>query len=205
MEGGSGNCLLESVRRSGAHEVFYDLDTGRISGLPQHLRSPAGQPERLDDIQAWAAREGFDLMGTEYTPPGSDKSHYVLRGLGLTAWQIETDRWETLSSDIQDQQPFDMGRRTDGLLADFDAAQSRYLPEKTATFLFKTREGGHGAIFVGVEVHDDSLKPGGVGPANNELSPIAFNKGRRFAYSLIVEGDSEGSEKQRGGTLPAKP
>jgi RNA polymerase sigma factor (sigma-70 family) len=84
--------VLESVRNPKAKHVFLDLDTGRESGLPEHLRAAEGEPERLDDILAWAAREGFDLMGTTYLPPGSDKPHYVLRGLGLAAWQIETGR-----------------------------------------------------------------------------------------------------------------
>jgi hypothetical protein len=38
-------------------------------------------------------------MGTEYTPPGGEP-HYVLRGLGLALWQIETDRWETLEAGL---------------------------------------------------------------------------------------------------------
>jgi hypothetical protein len=79
-----------------------------------------------------------------------------------------------------------MGTRTDGLLARFDPKRGRYVAEQTATFLFQTREGGHGAIFVGVEVHDDGLKPGVLSYRNVELDPIAFHKGRRFAYSLIV-------------------
>jgi hypothetical protein len=72
------------------------------------------------------------------------------------------------------------------LLAHFDSTHGRYEPAATAAFLFKTRESGYGAIFVGVEVHDDSLKPGGVSSGDEELRPIAFRKGRRFAYSLIV-------------------
>jgi beta-lactamase regulating signal transducer with metallopeptidase domain len=186
IDGQHSGWLLESVRRTSAENVFYDLDTGRVSNLPKQLLADEGQPERLDDINAWAAREGFDLMGTEYTPPGSDKPHYVLRGLGLSAWHIETDRWQTLETDLQKEGPFEMGPRVDGLLAHFDSTHGRYEPAATAAFLFKTREGGYGAIFVGVEVHDDSLKPGGVSSGDEELRPIAFRKGRRFAYSLIV-------------------
>jgi beta-lactamase regulating signal transducer with metallopeptidase domain len=193
VDGPHSNHLLESVRNPKAKWVFHDFETRRISELPEKLRAPVGQPERLDEIAAWAAQEGFDLMGTEYTPPGGDQPHYVLRGLGLTAWQIETDRWKTLDVELRNQEPFEMGRRTDGLLASFDAAKVRYLPEETATFLFRTREGSYGAIFVGVEVHDDSLKPGGVA-SDDELSPIAFRKGRRFAYSLITQAAAAAKE-----------
>jgi beta-lactamase regulating signal transducer with metallopeptidase domain len=181
------NHTLESVRDPKSEVVFHDFDTGRKSPLPENLRTAAGQPERLDDIFAWAASEGFDLMGTEYSPPGSDKRHYVLRGLGLTVWQIGTDRWNTLEEDLQSDKTLEMGRRSGGLLARFDAAKRQYAPTETAAFLFQTREGGHGAIFVGVEVHDDGLKPGGPVSTDSELLPIAFRKGRRFAYLLITD------------------
>ena len=180
----SGHCI-ESVRDPNAEYVFLDFDTGRKCGLPKHLKAEAGQPERLDDILAWAAVEGFDLMGTEYKVPGSDKSHYVLRGLGLTTWQIKTERWKTFETEIKAAKPFDMGTRTDGLLASYDKAKGHYLPEETATFLFQTREGGFGAIFVGVEVYNTNVQPGRLPSRDEELNPVAFRKGRRFAYTLV--------------------
>lgn len=186
--------ILESVRNPKAKHVFLDLDTGREAALPNELRAPAGQPERLDDILAWAAREGFDLMGTEYQVPGEQKSHYVLRGLGLTTWQIKTERWKTLERELGEDGPLDMGTRTDGLLARFDLAKKQYVPEETATFLYQTREGGFGALFVGVEVHDNSLKPGGFLPADDDLHPVAFFKGRRFAFALIAGPDDRARE-----------
>jgi hypothetical protein len=189
-----GNHLLESVRNPQAQTVFHDFDTGRKSALPERLRAPANEPERLDDILAWAAQEGFDVMGSEYTPPGSDKPHYVLRGLGLVAWQIETNRWETLDNELQGDQPPAFGRSSGGLLARFDPAKGQYVPAETATFLFRTREGGHGAIFVGVEVYNDRLKPG-TATSNDELSPIAFRKGRRFAYKLVAEHTAQNDSK----------
>jgi hypothetical protein len=185
------NHTLESVRNPESEQVFHDFDTGRKSALPKHLRTAAGQPERLDDIFAWAAVEGFDLMGTEYTPPGSDRRHYVLRGLGLTVWQIETDRWKTLEEELQADKHPEMGRRSEGLLARFDTAKGQYVPGETATFLFETREGGHGAIFVGVEVHDDTLKPGALITDRSDLSPIGARKGRRFAYLLVTDQETQ--------------
>jgi hypothetical protein len=76
-------------------------------------------------------------------------------------------------------------------LAHFEVAKGQYVPEKTATFLFRTREGGHGAIFVGVEVYNDRLKPG----TATRLSPIAFRKGRRFAYKLVAEHTAQNDSK----------
>ncbi|HEX4613602.1 MAG TPA: RNA polymerase sigma factor, partial [Urbifossiella sp.] len=178
--GGTSNCILQSVHAPGAKYVFKDLDTGREGNLPPRLRVANGQPERVDDIAAWAAEEGYDLMGTEYTPPGGDKPHYVLRGLGLTAWQIDPERRPTLGGELRAAGPLDMGKQTGGLLAQFDAAAGRYRPEETGLFLFRTRENGFGWIFVGVEVHDDGLQPGVPAAGDQELSPIAFHKGRRY-------------------------
>ncbi|CAN5465986.1 hypothetical protein BH10PLA2_BH10PLA2_03280 [soil metagenome] len=198
IDGRHSNHLLESVRDPKAKRVFIDLDTGRMGRLPEFLRAPAGKEERLDDIVAWAAREGYDMMGTLYTPPGSMKPHYVLRGLGLTLWQIETAAWKTLDDDIHASKPLNMGLRTEGILARFDSLKGRYVPEETATFLFQTREGGYGAIFVGVEVHDDSLKPGGAPMLQDdlELNPIASNKGRRYAFTMISEPEEREKPKK---------
>lgn len=185
------NCLLESVRAAGAKYVFLDLDTGRSAGLPERLRSAPGKPERLDDIVAWAAEEGYDLMGTEYTPPGGGEAHYVIRGLGLTAWQIDAGRRETLEAEVKADRPFEMGKQTTGLLVPFDADAGRYRASETGLFLFRTRGGGFGWIFVGVEVHDDTLQPGGAAGGDLELSPVAFNKGRRYAYTLVWDGSQD--------------
>jgi hypothetical protein len=184
--GGAHGAIIESVRNPQARMAFFDLDTGRIGTLPQQLRLTEGSPERLDDIQAWAATEGFDLMGTEYALSDTDQQHYVIRGLGMAAWQIETERWKTLRAEIHNQKPFKTGRRTDGLLANFDVAKGRYLPADTATFLFRTREGSYGVIFVGVEVLDDKVSPFTLAGQDEELRPNGLYKGRRFGYSLIA-------------------
>ena len=190
-----GNHILESIRNTKARAIFLDLDTGRSGALPEHLKLAGGQPKRLDDVLAWAAREGFDLMGMEYTPPKSEKSHYVLRGLGLNAWQVETEMWGRLERELAQPEPLKMGPRIEGLLAQFDEKTGQYKAEQTATFLFQTREGGFGAIFVGVEVHDDRQAAGGAVGANDELNPVAFSKGRRFAYTLISADAPNGSSK----------
>jgi hypothetical protein len=56
----------------------------------------------------------------------------------------------------------------------------------TASFLIFTREGTPGLIYLGIEVNDDSLKPGGISNGDNELDPVAFYKGRRFAYTYLL-------------------
>lgn len=113
----------------------------------------------------------------------------MLRGLELTTWQIDAERWKTLEAELRENHPFNMGTRTDGLLARFDSTRKQYVPEETGAFPFQTREGAYGAIFVGVEVRDDSLKAGGLPAPNDKTSPIAFHVGRQFEYFLIAGPD----------------
>jgi RNA polymerase sigma factor (sigma-70 family) len=192
--------LLESVGAKGAKCVFWDLDTGRSAALPEKFRTAAGKPERLDDIIAWAEEEGYDLMGTEYTPPGGEP-HYVIRGLGLTAWQIDTGRRQTLEAEIKADKPLEMGKQVGGgLLAPFDAAAGKYRADETGLFLFRTREGGFGWIFVGVEVRDDTQPlPLGAGGLRGdlELNPVGPAKGRRWAYTLVWDGAQEAGKADR--------
>lgn len=190
----ASNLILQSVRNPQAQYVFFDFDTGRNGVLPAHLKAAATDSERLDDILAWAAREGFDLMGTEYTLPREKKSHYVLRALGMTTWEIDVKRWPKLPLEIAAEKPLDMGTRTNGLLAHFDAARGQYLPDQTAAFLFQTRDGTHGAMFVGVEVHDDNWKPSPEGQ-EEELNPTGYVKGRRYTFYLIHEVGPKGPQR----------
>lgn len=181
---------LQSVHNPKAKQVFLDLDSGREAALPERLRSAVGQPERIDDIAAWAAAEGLDLMCTEYLIPGDEKPHYVLRGLGLATWRFAGDRREELKTDLLRKDPLEGGTRVDGLLVRFNTQLGRYDPADTSTYLFHTREGGCGALFVGVEVHDNSMQNGFFpSPINIDLNPVGFQKGRRLAYTLISNAD----------------
>jgi hypothetical protein len=184
---GSSNCIFQSVRDPKSKRCFKDLDTGREGGLPDHLKAPAGQPPRLDDIRAWADKEGFDLMGDEYFVPGEEKSHFVLRALGMTAWQLDTKKWKTIEADLNKKVPLALQRWTNNLLNVFDDHKGHYFPEETALFAFRTREGVYGVIFIGVEVHDDRQQPGGASNGDNELNPVHFYKGRRYAYKMFAD------------------
>jgi RNA polymerase sigma factor (sigma-70 family) len=157
--------VLESVLEH--HPVFFDLDSGRIGNLPEFLSSAEHEPERTDDILAWAATEGFDLMCTEYKVPGQVKPQYVLRGLGLAAWQIDEEQQKTLEADISMGKRLRVGRRTDGILAPFDVAKGRFVADLPAMFLFRTREGTYGTIDVDVQGSGD-------------------RSGRRFDFSLVA-------------------
>lgn len=187
VTGGVRGAVLENARDPKARRVLLDLDTGREGRLPEQLRAADGQPDRLDEIAAWAAVEGFDLMGTELKLPGDDKPHYVIRGLGLAAWRFDGDRRKALEADLRGPNPLKGATRADGLLTRYDAETGRFDPADTATYLFRTREDGYGAIFVGVEVHDTNVRLGMPVGENPDLNPVAFRKGRRYGYSLVTE------------------
>ncbi|HEX4608379.1 MAG TPA: sigma-70 family RNA polymerase sigma factor [Urbifossiella sp.] len=189
---GMGGGLLEPAGAKGAMCVVRDLDTGRWAALPEKFRPEPGQPEPLDDILAWAAEEGYDIMGTKYSTPGGSGPHYVIRGLGLTAWQIDAGRRKTLATEIKADGPLEMGTQVGGaLLAPFDVATGKHKADETGLFLYRTREGGFGWIFVGVEVHNDGLRVGTPARGDLELNPVGITKGRRFGYTPVWDGAQE--------------
>jgi hypothetical protein len=169
--------------------VFLDLDTNRTGTIPESLRPAKGQPEKLDEIAAWAAREGFDVMGTQHTIPGEDRPHFVLRSLGLTAWQIKTDLWNDIKDVLAKPELPEFGAPAAGLLSPYDEAKNEYKPKEFATYLFVTREGGCGALFVGAEVTSTAVKFGEPAPPprETERSNVGVFRGRRLSYLLVED------------------
>lgn len=190
MNGGGGNCLLESVLDPKAETVFHDFDTGRYAALPARWRDKPNIAAHLPDILSWAAREGFDLMGTEHVSATDNKRTFALQPIGLRAWQLGQQRWKpkSKSGDFVLEEAQADGIPADGLLFYFDRQKESFAPASTAAFLFITREGTPGLIFVGVEVtNTDDYKTGVVSKGDNELNPIHFRKGRRFGWTAFEE------------------
>lgn len=179
--GRSSGWVLESVLNPQSKIVFYDFDTGRAAALPARWREAKNIEEQVDEILTWARQEGFDLMGTAYSPPNGGERVFALQSIGLRAWELGPDRWKMHSNDITIEALQTEGTPAEGLLLHRDQ-QTEVAAKATATFLYITREGTPGLLFVGVEVQDDSLKPGGRAEGDIELLPIAFLKGRRFGF-----------------------
>jgi hypothetical protein len=190
----SGHTAEADTDPNPRYEVFLDLDTGRMLGMPKQLRDLKDDPHRLDKIQAWAAREGYDLMGTQYQPAGSDKTFYAIRNLGMTAWEIDARRWETIEGELKQAEPPKLDKPAGGLLLRYDDEAGEYNPIATAVFLFVTREGAAGVLFVGVEVLDTNVKVGERVMGDQALNPVGFVKGRRFSIK-IVEPVEEGKRE----------
>lgn len=90
--------------------------------------------------------EGMDLVGVKYRPPGSGTSYYSLRGLGLQAWEVTKERWQTIADELRSGQPLKLGRPAGDLLIYREQDNASYT--RKATFLFITREGNPGILRV---------------------------------------------------------
>jgi hypothetical protein len=185
---GAGH-VLQPVVEPTAIVVFHDLDTGRNAPLPQKWRNAKSVESQIDEIVAWAASEGFDLMGTVYVSPRDRQSWFAIRPIGLRAWELGEERWKMTSSDITLETLQAEGAPARDLLLHFARASQSYDPQATATFLYVTREGTPGLLFVGVAVKDTNVKIGEPFSENEdyERKTSHFFKGRRFAWTSLEE------------------
>jgi hypothetical protein len=185
---GVSNHVLLSVFDPAANLVFHDLDTGRNAGLPQKWRNATRIELQLDEIIAWAAGEGFDIMGTEYVSPRDQQRSFAIRPIGRRAWELGKERWKMSSTDVtlESLQAEGTPARANVLLH-FDRGGGSFDPQATATFLYVTREGTSGLLFIGVPVKDTNVKLGEPMSGDCELESSHFFKGRRFGWTSFEE------------------
>ena len=179
---------MQSVFDPAADVVFHDLDTGRSAGLPQKWRHAQRIEPQLDEIIAWAAGEGFDIMGTDYVSPRDQQKSFAIRPIGLRAWELGKERWKMSSTDVTLESLQAEGTLAhDNVLLHFDRDGGSFDPQATATFLYVTREGTPGLLFVGVPVKDTNVKIGELMADDEELKSSHFFKGRRFGWTSFEE------------------
>ena len=170
------------------YRTFQDLDTRRIFPWPTEL--PAPEQAAPKAVAAWATREGYDLRGIEYRPPGSDKTYYALQGFNLRLWQIDNRRYTTIEGELRGDRAPELGRPAGDLLMDFDPQTGTYHPENEATFLFVTRDGATGVLQV-INLITDLLVPSDIGqpiPTKRIRGPY---RGVLFQYKLLYEEGKE--------------
>ena len=189
---GSGH-MLTSIHEAHTYSMeFYDLETGQFANLPERWHGISLSADDIIGITKWAAEEGFDMMGDEFKDEDG-KAVYAIRTIGLQAWQLDNSRWKSLPSKFTPEQLKSEGHLVTGEWLLFrDSESGKIDPQKNAPFFFVTREGTPGVLYVGIPVIDDSLKPGGATLDDNELDPVAFQKGRRFGFKVLVP--AEGAE-----------
>ncbi|MFO1095893.1 MAG: hypothetical protein U0992_21690 [Planctomycetaceae bacterium] len=182
------NYLLESALSSHARSArVFDLDTGRGAAVPPQWRKTIGG-EGYGHFVAWAAEQGFDLLGHEYVVAETGRRVYAIRRLSGQFWELGDDAWKKGFNSVTIGDLKQQGRPVqDHWLLHCDPQTGDIGPLARATFLFQTNEDTRGILYVGIEVRDDSLQPGGSAEGDNELTPIAFNMGRRFAFRFLEE------------------
>lgn len=189
-ENGTSGQILSSIRNADSRPSrFYDLDTGRLAALPEKWRDQKLTDGTLNDIIKWAADEGFDMMGDEYKDK-EGKAVFAIRCIGLQAWQLSDKLWKSPVSEVSIKQLSDLARQVPGDWLLFHDSQTKAIdPRVRATFLYVTREGSPGILYIGVPVVDDSPKPGLIYAHDMELDSVGFTKGRRFAMRSLVPED----------------
>jgi beta-lactamase regulating signal transducer with metallopeptidase domain len=148
--GGHANVIVSPVEHRDRGS-FIDLDTNRAPDWPDAF-TDSDEQRLIHALLVWAARDGVDLMGMEFTPPGSSRTYYCVRGVGLQAWQIANERWDTIKDELASDQPLQLGPPAGDLLMDYDAELAAYVPSRRATFLFRTREGAQGILRIVAQV-----------------------------------------------------
>ncbi len=195
---GGGNVIVGPPQAQEYYRVFKDLDTGRAIKWPEELPDPA--KAMGDEIMTFAAKEGFDLRGTEYKPLGSDRSYYVLQGLGLRAWQVDNGLYDKIESDLRAEKIPNLDRPASELLIDYDPVTKTYHPENKATFLFVTRDGTTGILQL-TGLVNELLRPEDLGQPHRpdppdppgRTAPLksarGFYRGVQIQYKFLIEGD----------------
>ena len=185
-DGHHSNWIIESVYAKNPRTIFHDFDTGRTGRLPQKWKDVAKDELPIDDIAKWARSQGFDMMGTEVDKPDGT-SCYAIRLLGMRAMQLPQERWKMRSEGIKLEDLVDEGTPIGEYL--FAHQGEDALHDEHAPFFAVTAEETPFILFLGIEVRDDSLKPGGVANGDSELKPVAFRKGRRYGFAFLTKAE----------------
>ncbi|HEX4413287.1 MAG TPA: hypothetical protein VH107_06635, partial [Lacipirellulaceae bacterium] len=179
-------------------KCFMDLDTLREAGWPDSLGSAEKIGVDSPEVLAWAEKEGFDLVGTKYTPPGEMEPLYCLKPLGMKVWKISSDELRDLPAAMNGKQKYPMGQPVEMLVPRREVIKPPYdLKYGGDSFLFVTREGTAGVIRMTAQVTDTDDAGSDVYSAGREFMPVGYHRGAKVSISAIVdtEGPAVGAGK----------
>ena len=176
--------VLAPVNQTDSHVAFYDLDTGQIASTPDRWKGSNANQSQSPELIAWAAAEGFDIMGIEYRGEADTDSHFAIRGIGLSAWELPSTRWKLGTDRIEFSTLREEGQSVGDVLLHYDASKMAFEPTATATFLFVTREGTPGLLYLGAEIRTVNPNPGGLADDLEHRSDWLW-EGRRFAIGAF--------------------
>ncbi|NND99820.1 MAG: hypothetical protein HKN47_21070 [Pirellulaceae bacterium] len=187
-DSGGFNCMLEMIQADDPRTVFFDIDTSRKAGLPKKWQNVPKEDLSVDELARWGRSEGFDMMGTQYDI-GDGETCYAIRLLGTRAMQLPANRWKMRADRITLEALIDEGTPIGEYLFHHDGDE---IDVRThAPFFVVTAEETPALLYLGIEVRDDNLKPGIAMRGDHELHPVAFRKGRRYAYRLFSPADDD--------------
>ena len=160
---------------------LVDLDTGRCPIPPPELVKHCQGHEPSQELLAWASQERVNLITTKITPPGSDKSYYAFKPLGLKVWRLDNGRFDNIQNELHRSKRFELAEPWKGLLAQIDEKSGALDENLTVSFLFITSRGTCGTI---------QIQPP-VPPGSRELTSGPIPKRGRVRYWFVYEGDTE--------------
>jgi serine/threonine protein kinase len=177
--------------------AFLDLDTDHSEAIPKSLRDKQLSEMERADLLVWAEKEGFDLICDQIGAKDSS-TQYVLRGVGLKAWQIE-DKWWT-GGGFESASWSEMAKNgralTDDRLIPYVKDTDERDPAAMGLFLFVTREGTPGWIYVGAQV-TEGPDTSGVLSADWLHDKRGLVKGRKLGLQFFRENDSTKNNPER--------
>ncbi len=179
-------------------KCFMDLDTLREAAWPASLGAAEKTGVDSPAVLAWAEKEGFDLVGTKYTPPGEKEPLYCLKPLGMKVWKISSDELRDLPAAMIGKQEYPMGQPVEMLVPRREVIKPPYdLKFGGDSFLFVTREGTAGVIRMTAQVTDTDDAGSDAYSAGREFMPVGYHRGAKVSISAIVDtlGPGEGAGK----------
>jgi beta-lactamase regulating signal transducer with metallopeptidase domain len=156
-----------------------DLDTNRILMPPPELVKSSSRGKPSPQLLAWAEREGVELIGIRFQPPGSEKSYFGFQPVGMKVWRIENSRYDNLAKELQTSKKFDLPEPWEGLIASVNEKTGQIDEHQPASFLFITRKGICGALRIKSMEKYPMPKPGT--PSSEFKSPFEY----QFIYREI--------------------
>ncbi len=179
--------IIQSAQES-KQRCFIDFDTGRETGWPKELPPIAQLGADQKPIINWADKQGIDLMGITYQPPGFDAPIYCLQPLSMKVWQLTPEEQRSLPLAIRGEIPYPLGHPVDRLVPRKEAYQGPDKNELGGTaFLFLTREGTAGLLRMTAQVTDTNVQSGQRSSPDDQFSPIGFYRGAKISYALVGE------------------
>lgn len=135
---------LSPVSERGQYaNYFIDLDTGEQPHPPQKFVAAGATPTE-DEITAWAAEQGIDLMCVPYETADGKKT-LALKAIGMQVRELSSSEVRNLDRILATGE-LPQGRPASDLLLHLDSKAEGLTTSVDGAFLFTTKEGSLGLI-----------------------------------------------------------